>query len=74
MALHFLLDDPVAAGPGEVVVLTGAEAHHAAAVRRVRTGEEVTVGDGRRQIQQFIFTSLPGAVGDTFLGSINGGQ
>ncbi|WP_106814010.1 16S rRNA (uracil(1498)-N(3))-methyltransferase [Microbacterium timonense] len=47
MALHFLLDDPVAAGPGEVVVLTGAEAHHAAAVRRVRTGEEVTVGDGR---------------------------
>ena len=34
----------------------------------------ITVGDGRRQIQQFIFTSLPGAVGDTFLGSINGGQ
>jgi hypothetical protein len=34
----------------------------------------ITVGDGRRQIQQFIFTSLPGAVGDTFLGTINGGQ
>jgi hypothetical protein len=34
----------------------------------------ITVGDGRRQIQQFIFTSLPGTVGDTFLGSINGGQ
>jgi hypothetical protein len=34
----------------------------------------ITVGDGRRQIQQFIFTSLPGAVGDTFQGSINGGQ
>jgi len=34
----------------------------------------ITVGDGRRQIQQFIFTSLPGAVGDTFLGGINGGQ
>ena len=28
-------------------MLTGAEAHHAAAVRRVRVGEEVTVGDGR---------------------------
>ena len=28
----------------------------------------ITVGDGRRQIQQFIFTSLPGAVGDTFSG------
>ncbi len=34
----------------------------------------ITVGDGRRQIQQFIFSSLPGTVGGTFLGSINGGQ
>ncbi len=32
------------------------------------------VGDGRRQIQQFIFNSLPGAVGSTWQGSINGGQ
>ncbi|RLK49509.1 16S rRNA (uracil(1498)-N(3))-methyltransferase [Microbacterium telephonicum] len=32
---------------GDAVVLTGAEAHHAVAVRRVRVGEEVTVGDGR---------------------------
>jgi len=34
----------------------------------------ITVGDGRRQIQQFIFTALPGTVGGTFQGSINGGQ
>src|SRR5262247_145063 len=34
----------------------------------------VAVGDGRRQIQTFIFTSLPGSVGETFQGSINGGQ
>ncbi|MEZ5351830.1 MAG: carboxypeptidase regulatory-like domain-containing protein [Bryobacteraceae bacterium] len=34
----------------------------------------ITVGDGRRQIQQFIFSSLPGTVGSTFQGSINGGQ
>lgn len=34
----------------------------------------IVVGDGRRQIQQFIFTSLPGTVGNTFQGSINGGQ
>lgn len=32
------------------------------------------VGDGRRQIQQFIFSSLPGSVGSTWQGSINGGQ
>lgn len=34
------------ARPGDDVVLTGSEAHHAAVVRRVRVGEEVTVGDG----------------------------
>ncbi|KAA9110462.1 16S rRNA (uracil(1498)-N(3))-methyltransferase [Microbacterium rhizomatis] len=53
MPLHFLLGGidgpavPTDAQPGETVVLTGPEAHHAAAVRRLRVGEEVTVGDGR---------------------------
>jgi 16S rRNA (uracil1498-N3)-methyltransferase len=46
MPLHFLLPEAADAQPGESVVLTGAEAHHAA-VRRLRAGEEVTVGDGR---------------------------
>lgn len=46
MALHFLLDDPVSAQPGDEVVLSGAEAHHAATVRRVRVGEVITLGDG----------------------------
>nr|WP_208382648.1 16S rRNA (uracil(1498)-N(3))-methyltransferase [Microbacterium ulmi] len=45
--MHFLVDSATDAAPGDVVVLTGAEAHHAAAVRRVRVGEEVTLGDGR---------------------------
>ena len=31
----------------------------------------ITVGDGRRQIQQFIFTALPGTAGSTWQGSIN---
>lgn len=47
MALHFLTGDATAARPGDTVTLTGAEAHHAAAVRRIRVGEDVTVGDGR---------------------------
>jgi len=47
VALHFLLDEPASAAPGDTVTLTGAEAHHASTVRRVRVGEEVTVGDGR---------------------------
>ncbi len=34
----------------------------------------VAVSDGQRQIQTFIFSSLPGSVGNTFAGSINGGQ
>ena len=53
MALHFLVDEPPSEGaavadaaPGDDVVITGAEAHHAAVVRRVRVGEAVTVGDG----------------------------
>lgn len=47
MALHFLSADAASAQPGDEVVLTGTEAHHAAAVRRLRIDEEVTVGDGR---------------------------
>ncbi|HEY7211310.1 MAG TPA: TonB-dependent receptor [Bryobacteraceae bacterium] len=34
----------------------------------------ILVEDGQRQIQQFIFDSLPGSTGNTFQGSINGGQ
>lgn len=46
MALHFLLESSSDAVVGAVVVLTGAEAKHAAVVRRLRIGEEVTIGDG----------------------------
>jgi Carboxypeptidase regulatory-like domain len=34
----------------------------------------IMIDDGQRQIQSFIFDSLPGTTGDTFAGSINGGQ
>jgi Carboxypeptidase regulatory-like domain len=34
----------------------------------------IFTGDGQRQIQEFIFDSLPGTTGCTFQGSINGGQ
>jgi len=46
MALHFLTAD-ASAEVGEIVELGGREAHHAATVRRLRVGEEVTVGDGQ---------------------------
>jgi 16S rRNA (uracil1498-N3)-methyltransferase len=47
MPLHFVQDAAGSSDVGDAVVLTGAEAHHAAAVRRLRVGEQVTVGDGR---------------------------
>lgn len=47
MPLHFLDEGLGDARPGDRLELSGAEAHHAAAVRRVREGEEVTLGDGR---------------------------
>jgi len=34
----------------------------------------ILLDDGQRQLQEFIFTSLPGTTGNTFEGSINGGQ
>lgn len=34
----------------------------------------IFIDDGQRQLQTFIFTSLPGTVGGGFQGSINGGQ
>ncbi|GGD39355.1 ribosomal RNA small subunit methyltransferase E [Microbacterium faecale] len=46
MALHFI-DESVTAVAGDTIALAGAEAHHAAAVRRVRPGETVTITDGR---------------------------
>ncbi|MGB4137990.1 MAG: 16S rRNA (uracil(1498)-N(3))-methyltransferase [Microbacterium sp.] len=47
MALHFLTPGGATAQIGEIVLLTGAEAKHAAVVRRVRVGESVTIGDGK---------------------------
>lgn len=63
MALHFLLDEAVTAGVGETVTLTGAEARHAATVRRVRVGEAVTVGDGfGAWLQGEVESIVPGEV------------
>jgi 16S rRNA (uracil1498-N3)-methyltransferase len=46
MALHFLVESARDAAVGDLVALTGAEAKHAAVVRRLRVGEAVTLGDG----------------------------
>lgn len=46
MALHFLVESAGSSAVGDIVSLSGAEAKHAAVVRRVRVGESVTIGDG----------------------------
>lgn len=69
-------------GVNEQVVVTGqAELleSDSAEIGQYITAEEykswpILVDDGQRQIQQFIFDSLPGTTGGTFQGSINGGQ
>ena len=46
MALHFVVESASDVAEGGIVSLTGAEAKHAAVVRRVRVGEAITIGDG----------------------------
>jgi hypothetical protein len=56
------------------VIETGtAEVGHYVSKKEFQTWP-VPVGDGQRQIQQFIFSSLPGTTGGTFEGAINGGR
>lgn len=47
MALHFVQEELQTAATGDIVELTGPEARHAASVRRVKAGEDVTIGNGR---------------------------
>jgi 16S rRNA (uracil1498-N3)-methyltransferase len=47
VAHFYLVDDLTEAVAGSTVTVTGAEARHAVTVSRVRTGESLTLGDGR---------------------------
>lgn len=63
MALHFVTPDATAAAAGSVLALTGAEAKHAAVVRRVRIGEPITLGDGAGVwLEGEVASSAPGLV------------
>lgn len=52
----FLCDSSPGAKPGDVIVVSGSEGHHAAQVARLRTGEDVELvdGAGRRLIGQVV--------------------
>jgi 16S rRNA (uracil1498-N3)-methyltransferase len=53
---------PADALGGDVVVLDGAEGHHAAVVRRVRVGERVDAGDTCGRVAECIVSSVEGPV------------
>ena len=58
MALHFLVESATDAVVGSLVSLTGAEAKHAAVVRRLRVGEEVTVGLDQTDVDEGVALRL----------------
>ena len=56
-----------------VIETSTAEIGHYVSSKEYQTWP-IQVGDGQRQVQQFIFSSLPGSTGGTFEGAINGGR
>jgi hypothetical protein len=51
-----------------------AQLSHYASAETLETLPVPVTGDGERQLQDFLFKSLPGTTGETYVGSINGGQ
>jgi hypothetical protein len=51
-----------------------AQLSHYASGEMLETLPVPVSGDGERQLQDFLFKSLPGTTGETYVGSINGGQ
>lgn len=64
MALHFVTPAASSADVGDIVALTGAEAKHAAVVRRVRVGEQITLGDGQGVWLEGVAESVESALVD----------
>ena len=56
-----------------VIETSTAEIGHYVSSKEYQTWP-IPVADGQRQVQQFVFSSLPGSTGDTFEGAINGGR
>lgn len=69
MALHFLVESSSDASIGDVVTLTGAEAKHAAVVRRLRVGESITLGDGSGLWLEGVVTDVSSARVDVRISS-----
>lgn len=71
LAVDAITEEVTVAAP--VIETSTAEIGHYVSNKEYQTWP-VPVSDGQRQIQQFVFSSLPGSTGNTFEGSINGGR
>jgi hypothetical protein len=56
-----------------IIETSTAEIGHYVSTKEYQTWP-IPVSDGQRQVQQFVFSSLPGSTGNTFEGAINGGR
>ncbi len=57
-----------------LVEASSSQLSHYVTPKEMETWPVAITGDGERQLQDFIFKSLPGTTGETLVGSINGGQ
>src|SRR5687768_9250432 len=77
LTLDFKLDvDAIAEAvtvSAPVIETSTAELGHYVSNKEYQTWP-IPVADGQRQVQQFVFSSLPGSTGNTFEGAINGGR
>jgi hypothetical protein len=71
LAVDALTEEVTVAAP--VIETSTAEIGRYVSAKEYQTWP-VPVSDGQRQVQQFVFSSLPGSTGNTFEGSINGGR
>lgn len=58
----------------EALLSDSAQIDHFVTAKEMEIEPIPVTGDGERQLQDFIFKTLPGTSGETYLGSINGGQ
>ena len=61
-------------GDAQLLETSTAQISHYVTTKEMETWPIPVTHDGERQLQEFIFDSLPGTSGNTFVGSINGGQ
>lgn len=64
----------VSSDSAQLLDTSTAQISHYVTAKEIASWPIPVTADGERQLQDFIFKNLPGTTGETYLGSINGGQ